>query len=310
MFSSGDYLPWEIMETTLKDFQSMGGKAIEVTGGGEPLMYPFVEELFTLCQDLGLEYAMVSNGTMLTEELAQVIMPKALWVRYSWDAATPNTYAKVRNVSRSEFGKAIKAVELTNKYKQHKEMRVGVGFVVGNENYHEIFESCKLAKESGADNVRIGIFFAPDSLSYFTEKALKIGQEQSQKVVDLLSDENFAVYNLFDERVLNNVHGTQDYDFCMMKEIRNVVGADAKLYTCCTLAYNEKGCIGDLRKHRFKEIYDSEEKHNMFTLFNPIKKCRFPCLYEHRNKVFLEIQKHRDRYKVDLNEKPFHVNYV
>ena len=44
LFDKKSNIPLNIMKKTINDFSIMGGRAIEVTGSGEPLLYPHKED--------------------------------------------------------------------------------------------------------------------------------------------------------------------------------------------------------------------------------------------------------------------------
>src|SRR5688572_2688860 len=70
LFQGRDIIPKEKMLETIPLLAEMGVKCIEVTGGGEPTAYPFLTELLDVIKDSGLELGLVSNGTLIDEDLA------------------------------------------------------------------------------------------------------------------------------------------------------------------------------------------------------------------------------------------------
>jgi radical SAM protein with 4Fe4S-binding SPASM domain len=114
----------------------MKPRSILITGGGEPLLYrsgpsrfpDLVERLRRSLPECRL--ALVSNGTSLPEGS----WPQALdWVRFSVDAATPQTYARCRGTDW--FSRVANNVLrfLTTTTVPH----VGIGFLYSADNIHE-----------------------------------------------------------------------------------------------------------------------------------------------------------------------------
>jgi MoaA/NifB/PqqE/SkfB family radical SAM enzyme len=298
-FDCKSYIPKEKILELIDDFSDMGGKAIEITGGGCPLIYPYKTELINKIIEKGLDYALVTNGTLLTEDFAKIIAPKISWVRISIDAGKESTYTTIRCSKKDDFKKALNSIVLFRKYAQHKEFKLGVGFVITNDNYLEVYDACKLFKDLGADNVRISAIFHPDGIKYFSKKVLKIGTDLSKKA-ETLNNSTFKVYNLFSERILNLETAVQDYKFCGTKELLCVVGGNCEVYLCCSLAFNKKGLIGSIKNQSFKELWSSKEKTDMFNNFNVQKRCTYACLYEQRNKYINDLIE---------NNQP-HVNFI
>ncbi|HUH20816.1 MAG TPA: radical SAM protein, partial [Gaiellaceae bacterium] len=65
-FDDRQSVPWDLLERTLRDARAMGTKAIELTGGGEPTIYPKYEDGIELIHELGFDLGMVTNGVALT----------------------------------------------------------------------------------------------------------------------------------------------------------------------------------------------------------------------------------------------------
>lgn len=297
-FDCKSHIPKDVMSMIMDDFKKMKGRATELTGGGEPLLYPHKEFMFEKILQHGFDYSLVSNGTLLTDELAREIAPKMTWGRISIDCGEDETYAKTRTAKLGDIDKALEAVRMLRKYAKHPEFKLGVGFVTNNKNFNEVYTGCKKAKEAGADNVRISVAFHPKGMAYFTNEMLTYGS-MSAKNAEQLNDDSFHVYNLFDERVKNVELGKQDYKFCGTKEVLCVIGGNSEVYTCCSLAFNKAGLIGDLKEIGFKELWDSPGKHKFFEKLDASKVCKYMCLYEGRN-----------RHMISLMTTPTHVNFL
>lgn len=299
LFDWKSYIPWDILQQTLRDFKEMGGKCVELTGGGEPSIYPHFKEMFREMINLDLQYSLITNGVRITDEIGQLIGPKMTWTRVSLDAGTKETYRKVHRGGKDDFDKAVKSIEYLRKYSQNPEFRLGVGYVVCNDNYTEMYEACKIAREAGAHNFKVSAAFLPEGKSYWEEETLKVGAEVSKKCLELATDD-FQVYNIFDERIDNVMLGEQDYRYCGTKELLVVITGECGVYTCCTLSYTPNGLIGNLKDMSFKELWNSPKKIEMYDNFDAREKCKCPCLYEQRNRFINKV----------LFDKPLHVNYI
>ena len=70
---------WEDMGRMLCSFEGMGTRALTVTGGGEPLLYPEIDRLLQTAEDLFIKVGLVTNGTVFDR-----MTPRDLtWVRVS-----------------------------------------------------------------------------------------------------------------------------------------------------------------------------------------------------------------------------------
>ena len=101
-----DQIPWEKMQEIISDISDMGVKAVTFSGGGEPLVYPYIVEAMQRILDADIDLSIITNGQLLKGERAEVLA-KAKWVRISFDSANAETYAKVRQLPLEAFDEEI-----------------------------------------------------------------------------------------------------------------------------------------------------------------------------------------------------------
>ncbi len=280
------FMPLDKMRECVSDWRAMGVKAVELTGGGEPLVYPFVDEFLGLAAEWGVDLALVTNGVALTDERADLFAAtRWKWARVSIDSGTRGQYVLTRRVGIAHWDKAWLAVERLANRKNHPEQRVGVGFVVDRNNFDGVYEACRLARNRGADNVRVALAFTPANLRRFPLGAVDEAGAQARAAARDFPD--LQVNDLVSERAANMSAEAQDYEFCAAKEVLCVVGGDQNVYNCCTLAFNPKGLVGSIVDQSFRSLWESSAE--AFARHDARKVCDVPCLYEKRNKRALEL---------------------
>lgn len=281
----------------LDDCKEMGVGAIQITGGGEPTVHPYHAEIFNDVVDRGLDLALVTNGAVLKDSAIDALL-RASWVRFSIDAGSEKTYASVRNVSRSSFKRTWSNVEklVAKKRNENADVTIGIGFVVTNENWSEVFECAKKAKEIGVDNVRISAVFQNDGPRYFKLFYNEVRDLICRSVE--LSDKKFRVFDNFGDRIGDLEQEHPDYEYCGYQEFNTYIGGDLNVYRCCVLAYNERGKLGSIKNIRFKDFWESEEKKKELEGFNAAECPR--CMFNNKNKTILYA----------LDPDPKHVNFV
>jgi radical S-adenosyl methionine domain-containing protein 2 len=72
--------------------------------GGEPLLCPWIVELVSLAKSYGLTTALVTNGSLLSEELITRLRPVMDWITLSVDSARPQI---LRGLGRQTAGRAL-----------------------------------------------------------------------------------------------------------------------------------------------------------------------------------------------------------
>jgi MoaA/NifB/PqqE/SkfB family radical SAM enzyme len=270
---------WKLFEI-LNSCKVLDVKAVQFTGGGEPLFHPYIKSVFRKALETGIELSLVTNGILFDDELIDMVSEFA-WVRVSLDAATPETYTKTRGLNGNIFEKVKRNVQALVKHK-HKDT-IGIGFVVFRENVHEIEQVVEMGKDLGVDNVRISAGFTPMGFEYHRPHLLTAMRDANEMALRY-EDTNFTVFNNFGDRTIDLFEGRQNYTFCPMKELTTYIGADSNVYTCCTLAYNKRGLIGSIEDCSLTGLWVSDGKNEFFKNHNPSVHCKHPCMYGQKNK--------------------------
>lgn len=284
-FDKKKHLSVEDLGPLLEDFKEMGVQAIELTGGGEPLLHPQFDEAWELLAAGPWDIGIVTNGTMLTEERSKKVVPRLKWLRISIDAGRAETYALMRRTPVGHFSRAWEAVRYARHYAPcDPEFRLGVGFVAANENWREVTTLTALAKAAGADNVRLSSTFSDQHLAYFGQDFdPEEAAYRSQEAERLFSDDTFTVHNHIPTRLWETEHPEQDYEACYTKDLLCFVEGSGTIYMCCTWAGSEKGCYGNYLEHPggFRGLW--EEAQEWRQKFRACDYCKVSCLYRDRN---------------------------
>ena len=82
----GATMVYEDVIKAVDDFVDLNLKTVEITGGGEPCLYPEINELITYCYDKGLKIGFISNGVLLNKKLTRDSFEKLTWLRVSMNA--------------------------------------------------------------------------------------------------------------------------------------------------------------------------------------------------------------------------------
>ncbi len=301
------------------DFARMGVQAVELTGGGEPLTQPGLDDFLRDLAQTDIRFALVTNGTRLDAPLADLIAATEWrWARVSIDAGDRQTYMRVRRCGPAHWVRAWQAVELLAERRDRisvldRVQRVGVGYVVDAENYEGVYEGVRLAREHGADNVRLSVAFTPEGLSRFPDDALPIAIEQARAAVEDFSRHDFAVHDLISERGQNLLAGAQDYKLCAWKEVGCVIGGDLNIYACCSWAFNPAGLVASFKGCTFEQAWNGDQAREWRRQHDARRDCPIECLYEQRNKRALEMidagATRREQMRAALPEPP-HIEFI
>ncbi|MEI7752426.1 MAG: radical SAM protein [Candidatus Omnitrophota bacterium] len=70
---------------------------VRISGGGEPMLHPHAVELIAYAKKVGAKVGLITNGSMLTEEVApKLLAAKIDMVEFSVDAADKRSYERLR----------------------------------------------------------------------------------------------------------------------------------------------------------------------------------------------------------------------
>lgn len=276
-----DEIEREKMLEIIQDFKDIGVKAVTFSGGGEPLLYPYIEETMKAVLDAGIDLSIITNGSLLVGEKAK-LLSHAKWVRISQESGCAETYSEIRGVKKEAFGKLCDNIANFAKMKE-ADCELGINFVIGPYNYKEVYQAGKLMQSLGADHIKYTALMGND-----VEKIHRPFKEEVIGQIHRLMDENkssFKIINLYESDFDSNAVFGRSYDFCGIKDYVTVVAANSKIYYCHDKAYLSQGEVGDISQKSFREVWFSRETAQKFRTFNPQKVCFHHCVYDDRNEL-------------------------
>ncbi len=253
----------------LDDCAELGVKGIQFTGGGEPTVHPDHLEIFEHAQKLGLKTGLVTNGIKIKDH---PVYDKFDGIRVSLDAGEKETYKSIRN--HGGFVTALKNIERLSKRMTGV---LGVGFVVTENNYKEIYDCAALAKSHGAQYLRVSAVFSTEGSRPY-ESIYSTIKSEIEFSKNVLEDEGYTIYDLFGARIEDLDTGSPDYNFSGYQYLNVYIGGNQKVYRCCTTSYSRHGEIGDLTEKSFYDWLTTRADN-----FNA-KSCRV-CQFNDKNEV-------------------------
>jgi len=91
-------IPFKDIVKGLRDFKSLGAKSLEITGGGNPLLYPKINEVIKIAHKLGYDIGMICNEIMPSKYLTKESASYLTWYRCSISA-----YHNITNFSYKQY---------------------------------------------------------------------------------------------------------------------------------------------------------------------------------------------------------------
>lgn len=295
-YGPADEIRREKMLEIIQDFKKIGVKAVTFSGGGEPLLYPYIEETMQAVLDADIDLSIITNGTLLTGKKAE-LLSQAKWVRISLESGCAETYSKIRGVKEETFAALCENIKQFALVK-NPNCELGVNFVIGPVNCKEVYQAGKLMEALGVNHIKYTALVSNEVEKVHAPfKAHVI--EQIHKLIDE-NQSNFKIINLYESDFDSNMIFGRNYEFCGIKDYVTVIAANEKIYYCHDKAYLSQGEVGDLSQKSFQEVWFSDDVTERFKKFNPQQICKHHCVYDDRNELLNRF------YHLEQN----HINFI
>lgn len=249
----------KVMNRALGEMASLGVKSVMFAGEGEPLLHPDIADFVTTAKSAGLDVSLTTNGITFDNKKAAEIMPRLSWVRFSVDAGTAGTYARVHGSSEKTFERVLRNIENAAKIKKTENLdtTVGVQMLMIPETVSEAELLGERAREAGADNVQIKPYSQhPRSVNRFTLNERDL--EGLEEKLSALENDTFRVF--YRKRSLERKSAGREYEECLGLSFFALVTSEADVIPC-NLYYDDKEFVyGNLQKNSFEEIWKSKKR--------------------------------------------------
>jgi MoaA/NifB/PqqE/SkfB family radical SAM enzyme len=249
-YSRKHQLDWPVLKNALVDMKNIGVKSIQLTGGGEPTLYPQFDELMDEVSRFNT--GLITNGILLGE-LSDSIIGNVEWLRVSLDASNAKMYMQIKK--NEAFNKVISG--LTTALDQYRKTptrtkRVGVAYVLTAENIEGIVEVAELMQD-----------IRPDYLQFkdVVNRGMMLTDFYHNKIDKAIAEarEVTSVPILYSKH--NGIDFNQDPTTdCRATDYVAALGADGKVYGCCHLEYLPQASYGSIYEKSFSDIWNSRPK--------------------------------------------------
>jgi len=278
----------DVAKRALDSLAACGVRAINWTGGGEPLVNKHFKEIIEHAHSKGLTQGLFTNGVLMNEDTMLSLLKTHTWVRFSIDAGTSETYKKIKGVD--DFDKVLanvkKIVALKNKVGSKTD--IGIGFVITPVNHKEIPTFSEIIKETGVDYGQ----YKPTINNFIQKKQIESGwwvKEVRPLLEKVFLDNKKAVINLYKLNDLVESNFDKPYKVCYGHIFCPCIGADGEVWVCTHLRGVKDCSFGNLYKQDFKTIWESKHRQDVISKLD-LNNCQFGCKNNEINKVLYQIK--------------------
>jgi len=284
-----DYLPRQAALNIVEDAKKMGIRSLVVKGGGEPLIYPYVDELLFRAKEIGLEVGIITNGERIVEHV-DAILQTCTWIRVSLDAGSAETH-QVTHRSKNprafeQIWEGIQAIA--------DKVYTGIIYIIHPATFHEMGVAAKRAKAAGCRYIGFKRVVAKEEV-FDTELYMSIDANYlfARRQYE---DENFSVMGF---RIYNFSKGPagKPYELCLGHHLVGIVAANGHVYACCMTRGNEEYCFGNVHEQGLGEIWAGPRRKEVLDKIAR-RACKNICpghtsymRYDHYNELFHYLDK-------------------
>lgn len=280
----------EVAKEFLKDFRTMGGKAVTFSGGGEPTFHPDFVEIAEYASFLGLDLGLMTNG-VFSEELIYLIGSRFKWVRISLDTLNPALYRKWKG--RNAVDQVIKNVRFLRSHP----VKVGINVNVGQEHTVKDVKNTITKLRELVDYIQ----FRPVLPRYFRSEIGEVNSEVWVFLRDTYGTDDKI--NLSNDKLADISEGTAfPFKECAGHVFNPIVQANGDVAVCMYHPKDPEFTFGNLYTKRFSKIWWSAKRQSVV---ENLKKCDYAarcqicCKLTELNK-FVEFIKYPSK-EMDIN---------
>lgn len=135
-----------------------GAEAVELSGGGEPLLAPGIERLIRRFRKAGLAVGLLTNGSALRGSVLETVIRHCAYVRISLEAGSPAVFARVKGVADpGEFRRIVANIRaaVALKRRLRSAIKINLKYTVGTINRGDLAPAARLAARLGVDSLQV-----------------------------------------------------------------------------------------------------------------------------------------------------------
>lgn len=272
---------------TLRQFAELGGRALEVTGGGEPLCYPDIALVLRAALDLSLDVGLATNGLVEKEDRLRSIVdlaPGLAWLRVSLDASTPEEFRERKG--RDGFDDVLRFLhEVISRCRGDSPCRVSISYLVDQDTPpEEVGRAVTIADDLGVTAVRFGPV-------HNGREIVDVGAATYERIKTYESRRNGArVVSVVDRRRRDAEEADRHpVRICGYMWTNCVLGADNRIYPCCSTTYSPAHMLCDLSQESFSEWWYSGARRHVLCSWRRRPRCQgINCAQRVKNDAFYD----------------------
>ena len=302
-FCAVDYIGYKarsielpILKQLLKDMAKCGVKSVMFAGEGEPLLHKQLAEAILYAKEVGLDIAITTNGTMLTQEFVEKCLHAITWIKISINGGTREVYAKIHQTKEADFDRVWNNLASTTLYRELSGAKctIGIQSVLLPDNINTVEDMVLDAKHCGLDYVVVKPYSQHNKSITILYKDIKYGNAVNMALeLAKHSDEKFEVVTRY---ISMQQHDSPDrgYSKCYSTPfLWCYLMANGDLYGCSAYLLDERFKYGNINEQSFKDVWTSGARRQAIDFVENslnIDECRKNCRMDKVNRYLWDIK--------------------
>lgn len=293
----------EALKRFLREFAELGGKSIDWTGGGEPSMYPHIDEAIQYAAEVGLKQGMMTNG-LFKPSLVETLVENMTWVRVSLDSTDNDSYCEMKGVGPRSLQKVLDNMRGMCEYETRP--RVVANVNLSRWNYPTLEQTVLDAREQGIDGFQVrpvlpqpGELISDSEVDFYRDV---VGRLDGLKKYERKGFQVFFSYDKFLDMISGDVY-LRPYEKCQYHQFIVVLNANGDLCVCTHHLGDDRFTFGNVYESSVGEIWKSDRRKQTLRFCDrqlDFKECQICCKGHELNKLLYFIQNPNPRSDPDF----------
>lgn len=293
-----------LIKERLTELGGLGLKSAMFAGEGEPFLHKNMAEIAVHAKDSGIDVAFTTNAVLLKPATAERILGVTSWIKVSFNAGTPETYARVHGTRAEDFATVVdnlsRAVEIRRT--QGASCTLGMQILLLPENAAEVPTLARLARDIGLDYLVVKPYSQhPQSLTK-EYGSIRYG-DYADLAEELAGCETGGFSVIFRHNAMQVWdQGDKGYKRCLGLPFWSYIDAGGGVWGCSVYLGDERFLYGNIHEQTFREIWEGERRRaSLAWVENELDpaQCRVNCRMDPVNRFLWE-----------LKNPPAHVNFI
>jgi len=245
--NNGHIMSHENLKIMIDQIAELGIESIEWCGGGESLLVPEIDKIFSYAHSKGLKLGLLTNGVLFDGKIAETFLKYGTYVRFSIDTVNPKKYKEIRGTDDCAI--VLSNIEKAVRIKQKYDYMCQISLKIGYSDKLDLTDiQCVFDFAAGKRIYSIQIKNVWDENgTYLNDELQRNDLYRDLKTHNIRFSKKISAKKMLHEQ-------------CWINPVQVTIDAYGNCYLCCYYQYRaEKHSFGNIFKVKLKDLWGSPE---------------------------------------------------